>query len=186
MKDLRVARRYAAALFALAQRDEIADAIDKDLLLIERFLADVPYLRAVLVEPIVSEERKLKVVADAFGDRVTEASLSFLRLLIRKRREQLVGECIREYRALSLEHANMVDAEARSAVPLTPAQTGALQQNLEKMTGKTVRLTAVTDAATIGGVVVRIGDTIIDGSVQGRLQRLQQHLMGASALGGTV
>ena len=184
MKDTRVARRYAAALFSLARQGEIVDAVQQDLALIQKLFSEVNYLRSVLVEPLVSEDRKLSVVNAAFGDRITETTLNFLKLLIRKRREPLIDECVREYRELVLEAANTVDAEARSAVDLSKEQITRLKAGLEQMTGKVVRLIVSSDQSVIGGVVVRIGDTVIDGTVQGRLERLQQHLMGASALGG--
>lgn len=186
MKDIRVARRYAAALFGVANRDGILDAVAADLTLISRFLADVPYLRAVLMQPLVSDTRKYTVVDEAFGDRVTASSLNFFKLLIRKRREDLVSECIREFRALLAEHTNMVEAEAWTAVPLSPEQTERLTQSLQALTGKTVRLTAAVDHTLVGGVVVRLGDLIIDGSVRGKLERLERQLLGSNALGGIV
>jgi len=64
MKDIRVAKRYAAALFGVAKRDGILDAVEADLLLVSRFLAEVPYLRAMLLQPLVSDERKYKVAGD--------------------------------------------------------------------------------------------------------------------------
>lgn len=180
MKDVRVAKRYAAALFGIARRDEILDAVTQDVALIERFIAEVPYLRAVLLQPLVSESKKDKVATDAFGDRVTATSLNFVKLLIRKRREDLIDECIREYRALVAEAQNRADAVAVSAVPFTPEQTAQLTQSLERLTGKNVHLTTEIDPHMLGGVIVRLGDTIIDGSIRGRLARLEQHLMGAS------
>ncbi len=184
MKDTRVAKRYAAALFGVAKRDGILDAVTQDLALISRFIAEVPYLRAVLLQPLVSDTQKNKVVDDAFGDRVTAASLSFLKLLIRKRRENLIDECIRDFRLLVAEYNNTVDAEATTAIPLSPAQSEKLVQSLQTLTGKTVHLTAHVDSTMIGGVVVRIGDRVIDGSVRGRLARLEQQLLGARSLGG--
>jgi len=184
MKDVRVARRYAAALFGVAERDGILDSVAQDLTLISRFVAEVPYLRAVLNQPLVSDERKNKVANDAFGDRVTATSLNFLKLLIRKRREELIDECVREFRLRLAERNNTVDATATSAVPLSPAQAERLTESLAHMTGKTVHLTAEVDGAIVGGVIVRLGDTIIDGSVRGRLQRLEQQLLGAHTLGG--
>ena len=184
MKDIRVARRYAAALFGIAVRDDILDAVAQDLTLISRFVAEIPYLRAVLLQPLVSDERKNKVLGDAFGDRVTATSLNFLKLLVRKRREDLIDECVREFRALLAERSNSADAIAYSAVPLSPAQAERLTQSLQAMTGKTVHLTAELDPTMLGGVIVRLGDTIIDGSVRGRLQRLEQQLLGAQSLGG--
>ena len=184
MKDIRVARRYAAALFGVAVRDDILDAVAADLTLISRFVAEVPYLRAVLMQPLVSDERKNKVATDAFGDRVTATSLNFLKLLIRKRREDLIDECVREFRVLLAERNNTAEATAYSAVPLLPAQAERLTRGLEAMTGKTVQLTTEIDESMIGGVVVRLGDTVIDGSVRGRLRRLEQQLLGTQSLGG--
>ena len=184
MKDIRVARRYAAALFGVAVRDDILDAVAQDLTLISRFVAEVPYLRAVLMQPLVSDARKNTVLNEAFGDRVTATSLNFLRLLIRKRREDVIEECVREFRAMLAERNNTVEAVAHSAVPFSPAQVERLTQSLQTMTGKTVHLTTEVDSAMVGGVIVRLGDTIIDGSVRGRLHRLEQQLLGAQALGG--
>ncbi len=186
MKDIRVAKRYAAALFGVARRDEILDAVADDLTLISRFLTDVPYLRAVLMHPLVSDTRKYTVVDEAFGDRVTASSLNFLKLLIRKRREDLIPECIREFRALLAEHRNTLDADASTAVPLSAEQTERLKQSLERLTGKTIRLTAHVDSRMMGGVIVRIGDLIIDGSMRGKLERLERQLLGSNALGGNV
>ena len=184
MKDIRVAKRYASALFSIARRDGILDAVAADLTLISRFLADVPYLRAVLMQPLVSDTRKYSVVDEAFGDRITASSLNFVKLLIRKRREDLIAECVREFRELLAAHTNTVDAEAWTAVALSPEQAQRLTESLQALTGKTVRLTAEVDHTLVGGVVVRLGDLIIDGSVRGKLERLERQLLGSNALGG--
>lgn len=180
MKDTRVAKRYAAALFGVAQRDGILDATAKDMTLIERFMAEVPYLRAVLLQPMVTEDRKFKVVDDAFGDRVTAPSLNFVKLLIRKRREDLINECIAEFRHLLADAQNRISARATTAVPMTEMQMQQMAASLEKMTGKTIALTTDLDPAVLGGVVIRMGDTVIDGSVRGRLERLERQLMGTA------
>ncbi len=178
MRDIRVASRYAGALFAVAERNGILDAVATDLELMRRFLTEVPRLRAVIMEPLVSDSRKFAVADEAFGDRVTASSLNFLKLLIRKHRESLIEECTREFHALLAEHNNTTDAEASSAVPLTPEQAARLTQSLQTLTGKTIRLTTQVDAALVGGVVVRMGDTVIDGSVRGKLERLERQLLG--------
>ena len=186
MREVRVAKRYAAALFGIAVRDGIVESVTADLGLIERLLDGVPYLRAVLNQPMVPQDRKNQVASDAFGDRVTATSLSFLKLLIRKRREDLIGECAREFRALVAERDNTTEATASSAVPLTAAQTERLTRSLERLTGKHVRLTTQVDTGMLGGVIVRLGDTIIDGSISGRLLRLEQQLLGQRLPGDTA
>lgn len=178
MKDVRVASRYAGALFAVAERGGILDAVASDLELMRRFLTEVPRLRAVIMEPLVSDSRKFAVADEAFGDRVTASSLNFLKLLIRKHREDLIEECTREFNILLAEHTNTADAEVSSAVPLSPEQTTRLTQSLQAMTGKAIKLTTQVDAALVGGVVVRLGDTVIDGSVRGKLERLERQLLG--------
>ena len=181
MKDVRVASRYAAALFAVADRDGILDSVASDLTLMHRFLTEVPRLRAIIMEPLVSDSRKNAVAEEAFGDRVTATALNFLKLLIRKHREDLMEDCAREFRALLAERNNTADAEASVAAALTPEQEERLTQGLEAMTGKTIHLTTHVDASLVGGVLVRIGDTVLDGSVRGKLERLEQQLMGANS-----
>lgn len=179
MKDTRVAKRYSAALFEVAKKDGILDAVGQDLSLIERLLQQHDLLRAVLNQPLVTEERKSKMIADVFSDNVTATSLSFLKLLVRKRRADLVQETIDEFRVLLADHLNIVDANARTAVAMTSKQTDALTKSLEKLTGKKVNLSVEVDESMIGGVIVRIGDNVIDGSVRGRLHRLETQLLGS-------
>ncbi|MGO8672764.1 MAG: F0F1 ATP synthase subunit delta [Capsulimonadaceae bacterium] len=186
MKDTRVAKRYAAALFEVAKRSDILDSVAEDLLTIERILSDSAILRSALTEPLMAEERKERLVGDAFGDRITATTLNFLKLLIRKRRAELLDVTFREFRILSDEHNNIVSATASTAVPLTPDQLTRLTKGLEKLTGKHIILTATVDPGIIAGVVVRIGDRIVDGSVMGRLHRLEQHLLGNRTLGGAI
>ena len=138
------------------------------------------------MQPFSSDATKFKIADDAFGGRVNASSLSFVKLLIKKRREELIEECIREFRALLAEHNNTVDAEATTAIALSPEQAARLTESLHTLTGKTVNLTTAVDPALVGGVVVRMGDTVIDGSVRGKLERLERQLMGTNALGGTI
>ena len=112
---------------------------------------------------------------------MTAASLSFLKLLIRKRREDLLEECAREFRILLAAQANTADAEVSTAVPLTPEQETRLTESLQTLTGKTIKLTTQIDPTLVGGVVVRIGDTVMDGSVRGKLERLERQLSGANS-----
>jgi F-type H+-transporting ATPase subunit delta len=186
MRETRVAKRYAAALFEIAKRDEIVDAIGEDLALIERLLRESATLRTMFTQPLMTDDRKVQMVTQVFGDRITATSLNFLKLLIRKRRADIINETVEEFRTLLLNHLNIVDATAQTAVPMNADQLDRLTKSLATLTGKKVNLTAEVDPDLIGGVVVRIGDDIIDGSLRGRLHRLEQHLLGARTLGGSI
>jgi F-type H+-transporting ATPase subunit delta len=177
-KDIRVARRYSSALFDIAVRDDTVDVISSDLTLVESFVRDVPYLRAVLMQPLVSEDQKVKVLSEAFGDRTTATTLNFLYLLVRKRRENLIDEVIADYRRLADEQAGRVTAHVKSAVPLTGDQLIAITKSLQLKTGKNVQLTTEVTAEILGGLLVRIGDHVIDGTLRGRLERVRQQLLG--------
>jgi F-type H+-transporting ATPase subunit delta len=186
MKDIRVAKRYAGALFGVASRDGIIDAVTKDIEIVEQSLLNVANLRSVLLTPLVTDAEKNKVLGDAFGDRITATTLEFLKLLIRKGREGLIDESIQEFRILLADSANMIEAVATTAVPMTSAQTEQLTQSLKSLTGKNIRLTLEVDTSIIAGSIVRLGDTVIDGSVRSRFERLEQHLLGSSKLGGAI
>lgn len=179
-KETRVARRYAAALFTVALQEDTVDAIARDLDIVEGFVRGVPYLRAVIMQPLITEERKRKVLSDAFGERITATTLNFLYLMVRKRREDVLDETIAEFRRLADEHANRVVAFVSSAVPLTEQELSAISRALTQRTGKNVQVAANVDDTMLGGVRVRIGDEVIDGGLRTQLERLRGVLLGMS------
>lgn len=175
--DPGVAKRYAAALFDVAQRDGAIDAILNDLKLVATDFEQVPYLKDMIMQPLVATERKLRVLSDAFGDRTTATTLNFLYLLVNKRRIKQLDEIAREYRALVDERQGRLVARVQTAVSLSKGQLDALQNALVARTGKKIEMQTEIDSSMIGGVRVRLGDTIIDGSVSGRLERIKRQLL---------
>jgi F-type H+-transporting ATPase subunit delta len=177
-RDTRVARRYASALLKSVEEGGIdgIDGASADLTVVTEMLKTVPYLRAVLQQPLVPQERKLKLATDAFKSRLGEKTFGFLTLLIRKRRENIIDSAILEFRRLADERAGRLEAHVVSARPLSAAQLTGLQGALEKRTGKTVRLTSSIDAKILGGLRVQFGDSVIDGTLSTRLERIHQRL----------
>ncbi|HEY3331638.1 MAG TPA: F0F1 ATP synthase subunit delta [Capsulimonadaceae bacterium] len=176
--EVRVAKRYAAALFDVAQRDGALDAVSADVDLVERFMVEVPYLRSMVTQPLVSADRKRKVLSDAFGDRTTATTLNFLYLLVRKRRENLLDQVIADYRAIVNEKLGHVVAQVYSAVALDFVQLQALEAALSARTGKNVTIEAIVDPTTIGGIKVRLGDNVIDGTIHSGLEKVRAQLLG--------
>lgn len=174
--DLRAARRYARALFQLAlERNEVED-IASGLATVTQATQTSPELMAVLHHPRITRERKKELLRHIFGGAVREDIERFLFLLVEKDRAVIIPNVAREFERLLDEHRREVDAEATSAVPLLPAQQEALLQKLRAATGYTVRLSTRVDESILGGLIVRVGDRLIDGSVATRLQTMREQL----------
>jgi F-type H+-transporting ATPase subunit delta len=177
MREESVARRYAAALFAQALQAKTLDIVHQDLGTVALAAEKVPPLKALLNQPLVTEARKKAALQAAFGEKVGKPTLGFLDLLIDKRRIGILPEIYAEFDRKVREHNNVALAEATSAIPLTPAEMNALKASLEKRTGKTIELRTEVDPSLIGGVMVRIGDNVLDGTVKSQLERLREHLL---------
>jgi F-type H+-transporting ATPase subunit delta len=127
--------------------------------------------------PLLPAGRKRDLIGQVLGESVDGLTLSFLRLLVDKRREDILEIVRREIRQLADAARRLVRAEAIFAVPPTTDEQANLIRSLEQRTGEQVNLTVNIDPAILGGVVVRLHDTVIDGSVRGTLERLREQLL---------
>jgi F-type H+-transporting ATPase subunit delta len=178
MREETVARRYAAALLAqVRENDATLTTVQGDLQRVAQSLQDTPALGALLAQPLVTETRKKHVLAQAFGQDVQPVTLAFLNLLVDKRRANLLLAVQAEFERMVREVRNIAYATATSAVPLSAEQLIQLERALEARTGKDIELRTELDPDLIGGVLVRIGDTVLDGSVRGNLERLREQLL---------
>lgn len=174
--DLRAARRYSRALFNVAlERNEI-DAIAESLATVTSTAATTPELLTVLQHPLVTRERKNHLLGEVFGNSVHADVASFLLLLVEKDRASIIPNVAREFARLVDEHRKVTDAEVLSAIELTEAQTKVLAEQLQAATGNAVRLQTRVDPAILGGLVVRVGDKLIDGSVVTQLKSIREQL----------
>jgi F-type H+-transporting ATPase subunit delta len=137
-------------------------------------------LRNVLQNPAVSREQKLKLL-DSIIQHIgaTKMLRNFLAVLIDHRRIGSIGDLQEQFKRDLDRRIGIADAKVSSVRELSSAEKKSLEQELAEITGKTVRATYFQDASLLGGVMVRVGSTIYDGSVHGRLQRMRQELAGA-------
>jgi len=177
MAELSVARRYARALFETARKNQSVQQVEDDLKGVDQALRAIPQLQKVLRAPTIAGPRKRELVDKIFAARVSPLTLRFLTLVIDRRREGILAVIYHEFRRLADEARNLLPVEVTSAVPLSDPERDALVQALGARTGKTVQLQASVDASLLGGIMVRMGDTIIDGSVRAKLRQLRQHLL---------
>lgn len=176
MNELSIARRYARALYEQALAEKAVAPLDEDVELIGRALEDSRDLRRLFESPIVPREKKVAVVRGLFGARVQPVMLRFLELLIEKNREQIFPAVVTAYRQQRDREQGITEAEVRVAAPLDDAAREQMRQRLEVMTGKKVRLKVRHEPALLGGVVIRLGDTVYDGSVRNKLVLLRDQM----------
>ncbi len=179
MRESKIARRYARALFQAALRADAVQAVDRALQELLDILREQPALHQLMLNPLIPRERKQELVQESIGRRTHPLLASLLNLLVDKRRERLLPDIAQEYAQMRDDHLGVVRVQARTAYPLDSQQEQALIQSLQRRTGRTVVLDVQVDPSLIGGILVRIGDTVIDGTVRGQLQRLRQYLMNA-------
>lgn len=163
-------RTYAAALLGAAAKADAVDAVLGDLdEIVGEALDKSPALAAALNSPRVSIEEKSRVVDRVFGEKVHPLLLRFLKVAAQRQRLMYLRAIRQAAEELSDEIAGRVVAEVRTAVPLNDELRGVVVQRLENALSKRVRLREIVDASVVGGMVVRVGDTVFDSSVSGQL-----------------
>jgi F-type H+-transporting ATPase subunit delta len=179
MIERRVVSRYAAALFSAALKADAVDRVESDLGMISYLMEANPNLVSAMRSPVVGDETKKAILGDVSRGSLHEITLRYLDLLIEKKREEVLFLTEEEYIKLADVHRGIINAEVYSAVALSGDQVELLQAKLSATTGKRVQIAGHVDPTLLGGVQVRIGDTVIDGSIKGQLDALRHQLLGS-------
>jgi F-type H+-transporting ATPase subunit delta len=176
MQNESLARRYATAVYSLAKDTNQVDRVGNDLDTISRALYGEESIQGFYVAPTIERDVKERALVEAFGNRVSEIALHTLLLLVRKRRERLLGELVVEYRKLEMTGRGAEPLVVTSARDLSSEEVRSLVERLERVYGKKFEATVRQDPQLIGGVRIAMGDRVIDGSVAGRLEELTRTL----------
>ncbi|BCX88412.1 F-type H+-transporting ATPase subunit delta [Methylomarinovum tepidoasis] len=174
-EPITLARPYAEAAFKHALESGRLEQWSKMLAFLAAALSD-PELVALAQNPKIGKERFLQILLDIGKGYLDAEGQNFVKLLVHNDRITLapqIHELFERYRA---EHEGIVDVEVRTAYPLEAEDQAKLTRALEKALGRKIRLQLAEDRDLIGGVVIRAGDKVIDGSVRGRLERLAKRL----------
>ena len=170
------ARRYAEAAFEVAQRDGTVETWRAELDATATVVAD-PTAGRALASPAVPLETRLEAVDRSLSGLASAPVLNLIKLMVRRGRIEQLPRVAAEFRRLDNARQGVTLATATSAAALDPDDVQALTARLEQMTGGRVELDLQIDPALLGGLVVRVGDRLIDGSVRGRLERLRNQLV---------
>lgn len=170
------ARRYAEAAFEVAMRDGTLERWRSELEMAVGLAGDRRAL-AVLANPAISVEKRDGALRDLLSDRLSQPVMNLLQLMLRRGRIEDLPRVASEFRRLDDERQGIVHATVMSAVELTQDEIRELTARLEQSTGGRIALEVEVDPSLLGGLVVRVGDRMIDGSIRGRLERLRNQLL---------
>ncbi len=169
-----IAARYAAALFELAREASGLTALEADVAALGEALAASPDLREAIGSPVISREDQGRAIA-AVGAKLGLSPLTAntLALMAGKRRLFVLPQMVADLKARIAAEKGEVTADVVAATKLTAAQARALAEVLREKVGRTVKLNTTVDEGLIGGLIVKLGSTMIDTSVRSRLVGLQ-------------
>jgi F-type H+-transporting ATPase subunit delta len=173
-----VAKRYAKALFEIALERNLLDEVEKELQLVVDAFSALPTLREWLSHPKTGISQKKDLFSSVFSH-LSEITLNLLFLLTDRHRENEIEDIAHEYKALANEEKGIAEAVVTSAYPLSEQDKKELVATFQKLIGKTIHITEVVDSDILGGVIVRIGDRLYDGSLKTKLIRFQERLKSA-------
>ena len=169
-------RGYAQALFSVAEAEDALETVEDELFRFARALDGEADLRETLTDPALPVDRKKAVLQDILGERASPHTISIIGFLVEQGKARELTAIVDELVALAAERRKAAVAEVRTAVSLTDKHRNDLAKALEHATGKKVELKVVVDPSVVGGVVARVGDQVIDGSIRRRLELARERM----------
>ena len=178
MGDSMVAKRYALALFQIAKEQQLLEKVEEELRVIKEVLSENAELNAVLKSPKLANEKKKEIVKTAFASMNTYV-INTLMLLVDRHRESQIPEVADGFIELANEYRGIAEARVYSIRPLTDEESSAFSTTFAAKIGKkSLKIENIVDSNLLGGVKLRIGNRIYDGSLRGKLDRLERKLLG--------
>ena len=181
--DQHAARIYAQALLKAAREAGTLDATRSDLEAFTGAMKETPELAVALFNPKIDTATKKQVVGEltAGGDRIF---VNFIKLLIDKRRTLILFDLAQWFGKLVEKESGVVEVEVTSAIELPEETRSTIRRRIEKATGGKVKMKETVHEGIVGGLVLRLGDVIVDGSLRSRLRQLKDRLREAAPAAG--
>jgi F-type H+-transporting ATPase subunit delta len=172
-----IAKRYARAFFAIAAEEKLYEQFSRELGSFSAVLKENKNLSEFLANPVFDQPDK-KAVLEAVLEkiRISPMTANFLKLLVDKRRIGILSDIEGSYRELMDDALKKVRVSVTTAFPLTGELSARLRAKLEELTGREVELSVLEDQTLLGGIVVRVGDTLYDGSIRTQLNTMRNLL----------
>jgi len=179
VKQTILARRYAKALFTVGKEQDTFEAYNDALQAVAGLYESAPEVADALTNPLYPMDVREKVMTGIVSSMdVDKVMGNFLNLLVQKKRAEILPEIAEEYKVMVDDEKNISHGSVVSAVELSDELQAKVQATLEKLTGKKVELTTSVDPSIIGGVIAKVGDLVLDGSIKAQLAGLKDSIKG--------
>jgi F-type H+-transporting ATPase subunit delta len=171
-----VANRYAKALFEVAEERGAIDAVEAQLNAVANTLTGNEDLRVILTHPQVSGGNKKALVEKLFANTTGTEVMNLLRMLIDRKRESIIGDVLEAFTHMADLKRGILDVTVTTAVPLNEEEESDLSARLSRVLGKKLRMHVKVKSEIIGGILLRIGDKVYDGTIAGKLAEFKQEI----------
>lgn len=171
-----VASRYAEALFQVGEDSKSTEKLYNELKAVVDIINENKEFANILKSPIVSKDDKKDLISNVFGSQLNKEMLNFMKILADKDRLSLITGIAEAFKALLNDKNNILEGVAITAVPMGSKELEDLQAKLSTKYNKTVILKNEVDESVLGGVLVRLGNEEIDGTVKNRLDKMKEQL----------
>jgi F-type H+-transporting ATPase subunit delta len=176
MADSDRVEAYARAALEVARAEGMLGEVEDDLFRFARVFEGSDELRTALTDPSLPSERRMAVVDELMGGKALALSASFAAFVVGIGRAADLPPIVDRFVELAAREREHEVAEVRSALPLNDDQRARLARGLSEATGKQVEVKVIVDESVLGGIVARIGDTVIDGTIRHRLEQLKEQI----------
>ncbi|MDA0329109.1 MAG: ATP synthase F1 subunit delta [Gemmatimonadetes bacterium] len=177
MRDDTVARNYAETLFELGVRSDALEEYAEAIATVAQLIEDDPKVRLFMETPRIRDEERKEVILRALGSALPKHVVHFVLVMIEKRRQRLLPEVSREYHLLLDAHMGREHVQVTVARPIDDATKNIITEKLSAALGKQAIPHIQVQPALLGGLVIRTGDTIYDGSIRRQLERMRRQLL---------
>ncbi len=171
-----VAQRYGTALFELAVENNQIDKMEEEIKVIQKVLQDEPEFLELISNPKIALNDRRTVLKDVFDGKISDGILGLIDLTILKNRQEFLPQIIEFFIAKANKYKGLEIVKVTSSTVLSAEQEKQLKERMEKLTKKTIVLKLEVDESLVGGMVVRMGDRIMNYSVKGMLGAMSKAL----------
>ena len=170
-------KSYAEALFQVARAEEMLDRVEEELTRLNKSLESNAELREFLSTLQISPDGKKSALSQIFGQKISPVTLHWIDMVVDQGRQRRLPAIIEAFLMMAQEAREKVTAEVITSVPLSEDLAKRLEQELSKVTKKRVFLKPMVDDSILGGVIVKIENKVIDGSVRHRLEEIKNEMI---------